>query len=169
MEKEVGGFHKGAVWCKPCVSEYRKNHYRKNIEHELARKRDYREANKDTVKKATKSWVAKNAEKVSAYQRVYRKSYYAQPEKVAMRNMDASARRSAQRKATPQWADKSAMLSFYIRAKELSEQSGQQYHVDHIVPILGRNVCGLHTEQNLQILLAVENSRKNNRLIDEIV
>jgi len=61
------------------------------------------------------------------------------------------------------------MLAFYVRAKELSESTGQQYHVDHVVPILGRNVCGLHTEHNLQILSAVENSRKNNRLIDEIV
>ena len=169
MEKPEGDFHIGSVWCKPCVSEYGKQRYRANAQRERDRKRAYRSVNKEKVVASVRDWAVRNADKISAYQRVYRKHYYAQPEKVAMRNMDASARRSAQSMATPAWADRKAMLAFYVRAKELSESTGQQYHVDHVVPILGRNVCGLHTEHNLQILSAVENSRKNNRLIDEIV
>ena len=99
----------------------------------------------------------------------YGKTYYAIPEKRAMRNLDAATRRVAQRSATPKWSNKKAMRSIYLEAQRLTESTGMEYHVDHIIPLLGKRVCGLHTEGNLQILLGTENSRKNNKLIDEIV
>jgi hypothetical protein len=169
MEKEIDEVHIGSVWCKPCVSEYGKAIYQKKREKIVARKKEYRKENKEKVALALKKWAQENAEKVREYQKVYRKSYYKLPEKVAMRNLDAATRRFAQRRATPKWANKKAMLEVYKEAKRLTKESGTEYHVDHIVPLLGRNVCGLHTEHNLQILSAIENSRKNNKLIDEIV
>lgn len=168
MEQSIDKFHRGAVWCKTCVHEYDKAIYRKNRKEVLARKKQYRRENKEKVAAAMRKWMSENAEKVREYQRIYRKSYYTSAENLAARNLDASGRRHTQRKATPKWANKKAMLAIYMKARRLTQETGVDYHVDHVVPILGRNVCGLHTEQNLQILSAIENSRKNNRLIDDM-
>lgn len=65
--------------------------------------------------------------------------------------------------ATPSWLTaehKAEMHKVYMQAK----LSGKT--VDHIVPIRGRNVCGLHVPWNLQLLTAEENSRKNNNFED---
>lgn len=56
----------------------------------------------------------------------------------------------------PQWADKEKILEVYKNCP-----SG--YHVDHIIPLRGKIVSGLHIPENLQYLPAVENMRKNNR------
>lgn len=59
--------------------------------------------------------------------------------------------------ATPPWADKAAIRQIYLKAKALG------MHVDHIIPIKGGAVCGLHVPENLQLLTAAENHKKGNR------
>lgn len=59
--------------------------------------------------------------------------------------------------ATPPWVDKNKIKQIYERRK-VNE------HVDHIIPLKGRNVCGLHVHYNLQILSAKENIKKGNNL-----
>lgn len=73
--------------------------------------------------------------------------------------------RARQRKAMPSWADPEAIKRFYDAARILTELSGEPWHVDHIVPLRGKNVCGLHCEANLQLLPGPENQSKGNRLI----
>jgi len=69
--------------------------------------------------------------------------------------------RNAKRKAdllnaTPIWADLNKIKLIYkLRPKD--------YHVDHIIPLQGELVCGLHVEYNLQYLLAKDNLSKGNR------
>ena len=60
------------------------------------------------------------------------------------------------------WADRSKMLEIYKECRQLN-RSGIKFHVDHIVPLLGKNVCGLHNEFNLQIIPAIDNLRKSNK------
>ncbi|MCI0152405.1 hypothetical protein KNO81_42180, partial [Paraburkholderia sediminicola] len=55
-----------------------------------------------------------------------------------------------------------------IDARRLSESTGVPHHVDHIVPLQGRYVFGLHVENNLRLITAEENLRKFNRLIEGI-
>lgn len=57
------------------------------------------------------------------------------------------------KQATPKWADKKAVRKFYLDCPE-------GMTVDHIIPIKGKKVCGLHVLENLQYLSASENSRK---------
>ena len=75
----------------------------------------------------------------------------------------SAKRRAQERQATPAWADDKAIEAFYATAAGLSMHTGEWYHVDHIVPLCGKTVCGLHTQANLQVLPAKENKLKSNR------
>lgn len=66
-------------------------------------------------------------------------------------------RRAHTLRATPAWADLNAIAAIYAARKP-----GE--HTDHIVPLKGHNVCGLHVEYNLRNIPAVENLSKGNKL-----
>jgi len=72
------------------------------------------------------------------------------------------ARRKKRDKSMPNWADKEKILAFYVEAQRLTVETGIQYEVDHIIPSNHKLVCGLHCEQNLQILPRSENRQKSN-------
>ena len=88
-----------------------------------------------------------------------------------VRNRDkvrASAEKYHARKiqAMPYWVDKameSQMRIAYRLAQRLTEQTGIPHHVDHIVPLQGKNVSGLHVPSNLQVITAEENLKKGNK------
>jgi hypothetical protein len=64
---------------------------------------------------------------------------------------------------TPPWADRAVIKEFYDAAKRKTKQTGTMHHVDHIIPLKGRLVSGLHVENNLQVIPAVTNISKSNR------
>ena len=63
---------------------------------------------------------------------------------------------------TPAWANMDKMNAIYKECKRISEETGILHHVDHIIPLNGRIVSGLHVETNLQIITAHENLSKHN-------
>lgn len=74
-------------------------------------------------------------------------------------------RRALKKKATPSWTTKEDLLkmeSFYLAAVAFEKLAGCKLHVDHIVPLQGKEVCGLHTHWNLQLLTEEENLIKRN-------
>lgn len=71
-----------------------------------------------------------------------------------------------QKQATPEWRDKEKIKSIYLDRDIANAIHGpNEYHVDHVIPIQGREVCGLHNEFNLRVITASENRSKNNRLL----
>jgi 5-methylcytosine-specific restriction endonuclease McrA len=72
-----------------------------------------------------------------------------------------SARQKRVKQATPKWANVSAIKEFYIGAQRLSKETGIPHEVNHIIPLQGKLVSGLHVPTNLQILTEKENQQKN--------
>lgn len=90
-----------------------------------------------------KKWRTKNKDKVNAY--------------------NAIARLHRRKISIPLWVNKKEILTIYKKAQRMTEETGIKYHVDHIIPLKGKNVCGLHVPLNLQIITAKENHKKHNK------
>ena len=63
---------------------------------------------------------------------------------------------------TPKWADIEKIKAFYIELERLTKETGILHEVDHIIPLQGKFVSGLHVHNNLQILTRSENRSKGN-------
>jgi 5-methylcytosine-specific restriction endonuclease McrA len=85
------------------------------------------------------------------------------PEQKGSHIARVSARQKRVKQATPKWADVSAIKEFYIDAQRLSKETGIPHEVDHVIPLQGKLVSGLHVPANLQILTESENTSKNNK------
>jgi len=80
----------------------------------------------------------------------------------AYRAEESSRRSEKRRLRVVPWADTRAIAAIYQEAARL-RASGARVHVDHVLPMLGKRVSGLHVAENLQIIQARENIRKGNK------
>lgn len=64
---------------------------------------------------------------------------------------------------TPKWADKQKIRDIYKACKLITKESGIKHHVDHVIPVKGKKVSGLHVHTNLAIIKAVDNLKKSNK------
>lgn len=166
-KRAPGGFHRR---CRPCSSADRAPRreterkaqmakYHANHAESLEKQRQYQANNRDKYRAASKKWRQENPLMMRVVQGIW---YSANKDKNA-----ASAKRYYTRKRNrcPKWLTKEQheqIERFYWTARWLTDNSGVRHSVDHIVPLFGKNVCGLHVPWNLQVLTASENSSKGN-------
>lgn len=60
------------------------------------------------------------------------------------------------------WANRLSIRDFYVLAQKLTYETGIPHEVDHVIPLQGKRVSGLHVENNLCVVPMVENRRKHN-------
>lgn len=106
--------------------------------------------------------IAKNPDAHAAYHATYRKDNLAKKIQANIK------RRTLEKQARPAWFCYDKVKAIYDESRRITEETGIQHHVDHIVPIKGKIVCGLNWHGNLQIITAVENQRKHNKLVDDM-
>jgi hypothetical protein len=134
--------------CKPCRAQFKK--HRRKAYNEASRKqcKRWREENREAYRKYVKHWGEENQDK---------------------RNARTAKRRAAKLQRTPHWLTKNQLdeiETFYTAALAFRLYTGQEYHVDHIVPLQGKNVSGLHVPWNLRVISAIDNLKKSNLFED---
>jgi len=131
-----------------------------------ARRKKYCEAHPERVKEAAKKWNKANRASCNEGLRRWRK---ANPGKAAARARNYQA---SKLQRTPKWLTREQLLEieqFYIDAKDLQWLSDptDPLTVDHIIPLQGKEISGLHVPWNLQILPMSLNSSKGNKQDNE--
>lgn len=156
---------KGA--CVECIKEEWQASYPKRAEYFAKRNAD------ESVKDKKHEWYQKNKRKVIEAARTrppevintYRKAW--RDRNITSVRASTKARRRKHREATPSWltrSQKSAIRNLYQIAITMTQTTGEQYVVDHIVPLRSELACGLHVPWNLRVITQEENLKKSNKL-----
>lgn len=166
---------------KEKISEYNDSYREANIVYRLEYEKKYRESNKERLAEYNKQYHEINKEYLIEQMKHYReanKEYLAEQVRIyhkanpAKLNAINAKRRAAKLQATPRWLtseDFKQIEDFYRKAQNLKLVTNEKYHVDHIIPLQGENVCGLHVPWNLQVIPAKENLSKSNKLQEELL
>lgn len=149
--KEFSDFHKSSrnksglqSKCKECSSIINKKRYEKNKKQILFSNAVWRDNNREKHRASQRKWKNENK---------------------ALVNHHTALRRAKKKKATPLWADINRIKYIYAHCQWLNKTFNCNMQVDHIVPLNGKNICGLHIHQNLQVIPAEENIKKNNSFL----
>lgn len=146
--------------CKPCVALYHKAYREKHAKTIAAQKAEWKKSNKEHVAAKDKAYAQANPDKKTKA----RKKWIEQnPGKdVAAKALNAQKR--SQR--TPAWLNDEDLWMIeqaYELAAMRTKMFGFKWHVDHILPLNGKLVSGLHVPTNLQVIPWIENLKKHNK------
>lgn len=172
MEKRNDSPSGRGTLCKGCANT-EKREYSKTEEGKQKRRKyaiNYTNKNRENVNKYAREWRCKNKERLNPKQKEYRDKnlqFYRQKDREKFQNpkrklqhkINQADRRARKLRATPLWLteeQKQEITNIYTNCPI-------GYHVDHIEPLRGKEICGLHVPWNMQYLPALENIRNGNR------
>ena len=138
-------------------------------------RKEWYERNKELTKERARAWALSNPEKRHEIHRKNRdknlENHNARNREWNAKNKDKRAfyqakRRAAQMQRTPNWVTEDEKLrinALYSVAAMYTRESGEEWHVDHQIPLQGKLVSGLHVYANLTVIRGSENVKKSNK------
>lgn len=165
LDKDISYFRKWRSICKKCESSKQLERAKKDPETFRRRENEWRAKNPALVKKQkSRSYAKRSKEAPELFKAATARAVVRRREVHSVRyNTWQAARRAKKLRAMPSWANEFFISEAYDIAKNRTLITGIEWHVDHIVPLNSKVVCGLHTEQNLQVIPAAINCSKSNR------
>lgn len=164
---------------------YNKEYYLKNKD----KYKEYKKKNKDKISAYFKERWAKNKDNKEFREKEkarslawyydnfneYKKIKYVRDKEWRSRNkgiinFHTNKRYTVRKQRLPKWIteeNKLQIKAMYMLASSLTKVTGVQWHVDHIIPLQGKTVSGLHVPENLQVIQGSLNNIKSNKFIDE--
>lgn len=160
---------------------YNKEYYQKNID----KYKEYKKKNKEKITAYNKerwqrnkdneefkkeesarwlAWYHTNFEKIKEKKYARDKEWRSKNKHII--NLFTAKRRVIKLQRMPKWLTeehKKQIKAMYTLATSLNKSTGVQWHVDHIIPLQGKNVSGLHVPENLQVIQGSLNNRKKNK------
>lgn len=181
IEKPLSDFGKNSckpdglcAACKACRNARRKAGYRKNPKKSVEAAKKWNRENRAACRENSRASYARHRElrKVISRERYWVNKDQANLANAAYRKANPgicraikAKRRAAKLQRTPKWLTVEDLLTIrkiYEDARRIEKETGVKHHVDHIYPLQGRKVSGLHVPGNLQILTAAQNLKKHN-------
>lgn len=150
------------TWCKQCSKEYVATYYIENSVKIKANSLEWQRFNTEKRKNITGKYYKSNSAECISRTLKWRRVNPAKCKAIKAKY------RACKILATPTWLTKSQFSEieqFYQNATSKTKMTGVVHNVDHIVPLQGKNVSGLHVPWNLQILSASENCKKSNKVM----
>lgn len=177
--------------CYECAKSHSKNFRDKNPKYHHQYNKEYYPENKERTKELSDRYYARIKEEnykehKERHDRNHKKYRSTHQEEVRQRehkyrannpgavNATTAKRRAQKLNATPIWADLKEIKEIYKECQRINilhKKNGgtDMFVVDHIIPLQGNNVTGLHVANNLRIITASENSTKSNKIIEELL
>lgn len=156
--------------CMECNKIKSKANYHANSEEMKAKRRSAYAANPEPekVKARIRSAEWRNINPNHEGTKVAKKAYAASDQGKLRKYISTAKRRAAKLERTPKWLteiDFERIENEYKLATLLSKVTGSPWHVDHVIPLQGKFVSGLHVPSNLQVLRGSENVAKANKFL----
>jgi hypothetical protein len=176
----------GRRWkCRPCVNKASRERRANNLEVWLERERAHYRKNKKRLHEYTLEYREKNRVRLAEYFRSYHKvkspvmqrpfmgkaliqKRYVEKNRHKYRAWGMK-RHAAVMCQSPPYADDEKIKTIYRISQIMTAITGIKHHVDHIIPMQGVKARGLHHEDNLQVLRAVDNIRKKNKFKPQFI
>lgn len=147
--------------CVECENERRERIKKIFPDRENKRSRDWYKNNREKQLKRGEEWRDRDRIRHRELQKIY------QAQNLERHRYIQATRRASKAERIPKWCDLDAVKSIYMESRRITMDTGIEHHVDHVYPLQGKSVSGLHVPENLQVVPSYLNLSKSNKLPED--